>query len=381
MQKEDDLNPRWHRGTTGFRELEIAWHGLSDRVAVPSFSQRPDWYAARAVAMPALMRQMVFIAVRTGNKLVAVLPFRTRRMRVCGLPLSVLEVYDPHELASLDAAVDREVDCQALRSALVAFLTSQTALPWQVMFCRKVLGESHVATLIDAATELAPIREEVGGCDMIAVRPDQDILQALPRKTRHNLRNRRRKLDGLGEAEFVTSSALPELADAFEAFLSVEASGWKGRDGTAIRLIPEVRSFFDDVMRRFASREACDIHLLQVDGKPLAAQFCLRTGETAHILKIGYDESFAQIAPGNLLLEYALRQYAQRGDVRFVNLMDDEPWMRQWDPIRKPVVNVFAFNPHAAPARIARLVFRAMKQCRPFYRRYVKPLMRRKQYA
>ncbi len=377
MQAESELQFRVCYGEKGLAELQSDWRALYDRIASPAFFQHPDWYAARATASPDLARQTVFAAAWADGRLAAIVPLRERPLRICGVVVRMLEVYDPLKLSTLDAVAEDTIDLSEVRDTLVDFMASRSGLRWHVLSCRWVSSSSAAARVVASAAALSPVEEEVKAIDGIVVRPHEEQLREFPAKLRRNLRNCHRKLAKLGESVFDTCSSLPELRSAFADLLEVEGSGWKGRHGTAIRQNPEVRRLFEDALERFAERGACDIHFLKLDSVPIAAQFCLLAGETAHVLKSGYDERYAHASPGNLLLEHTLRHYSNRGGIRFLDLMDDEPWMRRWNPVRDPVVNVFAFNPRSAKARVCRLAALALKHGRPLYRNYVKPIVKR----
>ena len=60
-----------------------------------------------------------------------------------------------------------------------------------------------------------------------------------------------------------------------------------------------MKLFYEQVMRRFAKRGRCEIHLLRLDGRPIAGQYTLMTDDTVYILKIGYDQAFATCRPAS----------------------------------------------------------------------------------
>jgi CelD/BcsL family acetyltransferase involved in cellulose biosynthesis len=119
---------------------------------------------------------------------------------------------------------------------------------------------------------------------------------------------------------------------AFEMFLKLEASGWKGRQGTA--LLCERREA--DVMRAavfdLAQRGRISIHALELDGEPVSMQIVARSGRAAFTWKTAYDERFGDFSPGMLLLEdYTAVLLADRG-IDYVDSCsyDDSGYMSAW---------------------------------------------------
>jgi CelD/BcsL family acetyltransferase involved in cellulose biosynthesis len=91
-----------------------------------------------------------------------------------------------------------------------------------------------------------------------------------------------------------------------------------------------VEAFYRSLIREYSIPNACVINILLLDGKCIAGQFCLLTDGVLYILKIGYNESYAQIAPGYLLLDQVLRNYVDGRLVHNVNFVTDPPWTHLW---------------------------------------------------
>jgi CelD/BcsL family acetyltransferase involved in cellulose biosynthesis len=120
-------------------------------------------------------------------------------------------------------------------------------------------------------------------------------------KVAQNLRRCAARLSKLG-AWSVSTPDDPESARAgLEALLAVEASGWKGEQGTALASRPETLAFarqaFDPENRRPAPR----FSVLALDGRPIAVSMHLIGHDHAANLKCAYDEEFAACSPGVLL--------------------------------------------------------------------------------
>lgn len=84
---------------------------------------------------------------------------------------------------------------------------------------------------------------------------------------------------------------------ALETFLKLEASGWKGRSGTAFETIGHA-GFFRQVCRAFRERGRLQLLVLRAGKRPLAAKCNFRGGEGAFCFKIGFDDEFARFSPG-----------------------------------------------------------------------------------
>jgi CelD/BcsL family acetyltransferase involved in cellulose biosynthesis len=132
----------------------------------------------------------------------------------------------------------------------------------------------------------------------------------------------------------------------YDEFIEVEASGWKGGQGTrsAIKLNANICSFYRELVSTFAFPGNCEINLLKAGSSCLAGQFCLRVGDTYNILKIGYDETYSAMAPGNILLDRLLQDISTRKMFTRVDLISDMAWHRNWRAAQEDVFTLYLFN-------------------------------------
>ena len=117
-----------------------------------------------------------------------------------------------------------------------------------------------------------------------------------------NLARRRRRLGQTLDAEIGTvDRAAVDLGKALEEFLHLEASGWKGRTGTAFLCRPGHDRFFRELSQGFAEQGRLMFLSLQVGTRVLAQSTALIGGRGLFGFKKAYDEAFARWSPGSLL--------------------------------------------------------------------------------
>ncbi len=120
-------------------------------------------------------------------------------------------------------------------------------------------------------------------------------------KKRKELRRLQKRLTELGDVETRLLGAAEELPHWCSDFLALEASGWKGREGTALACKPEDEAFF-----RAAAAAAFDaerLHFLRIDlsGRAIAMLVNFRHGDGAFSFKIAFDEAMGRFSPGVLI--------------------------------------------------------------------------------
>ncbi|MFT4099144.1 MAG: GNAT family N-acetyltransferase, partial [Rhodoblastus sp.] len=158
------------------------------------------------------------------------------------------------------------------------------------------------AAAIRRATQLRDARFlEFDGGARATAHAHANLDHMISRQRRRTLGRLRRRLAERGE---LTTRVIAGAAveDEMEAFFELEASGWKGRRGTAlassIRTLALARGF----IRGLAREGRCKIARLDLDGAPVAAAVLVYAGETAFYWKMAFDERYAAYSPGAQLM-------------------------------------------------------------------------------
>jgi CelD/BcsL family acetyltransferase involved in cellulose biosynthesis len=161
-------------------------------------------------------------------------------------------------------------------------------------------------------------------------------------KFRSHLRRAKRQLEEQGALELKHYSAAgPE---ALEKFYFLEASGWKGAEGTAIRCDPGTRQFYDSVAQAAARDGYLSLDFLELNGKPIAGHFGFNLRGRYFLAKAGYDEAFRRHGPGQLLVNEILSQTPQRG-LREFDFVGPATWDEsRWASARRTNYRVFIFR-------------------------------------
>ncbi|TCL90312.1 acetyltransferase (GNAT) family protein [Rhizobium sp. PP-WC-2G-219] len=120
-----------------------------------------------------------------------------------------------------------------------------------------------------------------------------------------HLRELRRQWTLLSRLGTVTHSVARQPEDIrlrMEEFLALEASGWKGRQRTAIVMDRYRAAFAREAITNLAEADAVRIHTIDLDGVAIASMVVFMMGGEAYTWKTGYDETYARYSPGKLLL-------------------------------------------------------------------------------
>ncbi|MCI5207920.1 MAG: GNAT family N-acetyltransferase [Candidatus Electrothrix sp. ATG2] len=111
-----------------------------------------------------------------------------------------------------------------------------------------------------------------------------------------------------------------------------------------MKLNKKLADFYASLVEEFSATHQCQINLLKIDDDCVAAQFCLINQGTLHILKIGYDEAFDDVAPGSLLLFDLLNRCSDDPNVQFISFVTGPPWTKRWHADSHTVYEALFFN-------------------------------------
>jgi hypothetical protein len=155
---------------------------------------------------------------------------------------------------------------------------------------------------------------------------------ALSSSTRKKLRQHRRKLSEKGALTSAVATEPEAVRQALEEFLAMEASGWKGREGTALVSNEGDAAFMRGAMAALAGHGNAAVHSIRLDGKPISMQLVARAGGAAFTWKTTYDEAFYDFSPGMLLLEDYTAAFLADKSIAFVDScsFDDTGFMSAW---------------------------------------------------
>lgn len=352
-----------YQGIKELDELAPLWFSLADSFESASFTQYPETYQSYFKACNIAKNNHFFVAAVFDNAdLVAVFPLRMIQVRSRGVKYRVLKSQNLLPIVQVLISPLLQINKNDIFDCLSNDLAKKIGLNWDIMLLGGVLESSELVKSVESNLLHCSIKH-IGDNHLLNVTQGDYVKNVLGKSTRKALRKKRKKLAEYDDWEFRTVDTYPELQEAFQSFLDTEAAGWKSVRGgkRAVKLHEDKTAFFQNLMQRNASMGRCHIHLLYLNGKSIAANFCILTRNICHSLKIGYDEQFADLSPGNLLKAYVIDYYSDSKSVNSIDLISGSAWHLNWRPKCRRVYEVTVYN------RTARGVFkywtRRIKSC------------------
>jgi CelD/BcsL family acetyltransferase involved in cellulose biosynthesis len=328
-----------------------AWRDLVAAAVEPNPFFDPDFALPAARGLGASTVQLLVVR-DGGGEWLGLLPVRRaghwRRM-----PSAVTAAWS-HPYCFVGTPLVRRGTEDQVLPALIAALRRGTSLVAR----ERLAADGPVADALDGALDEAGVRPIVWATEERAAlhrREDGRYVElTLGSKRRRELRRQR----SLMEAELGCAVACVDATGdpaAVDAFLELEAAGWKGRAGTAME-VARAGEFFREACRGLAERGRLQLLLLRCGDRLVAAKCNLVSDDAVHCFKIAYDETLGRFSPGVQLELENIRAFHDRTELGWMDSCaapDNQMINRLW-PDRRRVTTLLVPGAGAA-GRVGRL--------------------------
>ena len=356
------IEERIGQGLGELLDLEMHWRALAGASTRRNFIHSFEWQLAYLRHLEPHPETTYYFSFFVSGHAIAIFPLRRVRRSVGHISHWLWESPTHPHLILGDPLIAPEWASPELIKRLLNTLERNTQLPWDALHLPNMLDDS-VAMRLLKGSKLAWTHLEQTGQSMFF--PCAGMSQALANcstQFKRNLRRQGKKLGQHGQVSLNLAQGSAELDAAFEDFLCLEASGWKGGNGksSAIRLHQNLHGFYRELKDRLGPVGACLIPRLMLDGVAVAAQFCLLVEDTLYIQKIAYDEAWHAEAPGNQLLYRLIEHCCHEAGIRQLSLVTAPAWaVGRWNPECQSVWETYIFK--ASPRGFGGLVMRRFK--------------------
>jgi CelD/BcsL family acetyltransferase involved in cellulose biosynthesis len=367
--KSGGISLALYRGREDFARLQEPWHRVVDSLSQKRFFHVYSWYHSYIDSLDKNPNAVFFLVISRGFTPIAVFPLKRSIRNVYGLRLRCLEVPSHPHMSLSDFIFEKTADNAILISLMAKNVRHLTGEAWDMIHVPNTLEDSATAYALERAPVLLSVTTLTSKSNHVNCNlPYEQVAKNFKGHFRRNLRRLHRRTQEWGKLQYHSYASTEDIRRHFTEFLKVEASGWKGEHGTrtAISCDASTLAFYRRVIDEFAASDQCLLNLLTLNERCIAGQLCLRVDGTLYILKIGFDESYAEIAPGNLIMEALIRQCADDDRVQTVSFVTDRDWNYFWGATSTPVYTHAIFNPATLPGWLGYLIYRTKKMVKYF---------------
>jgi CelD/BcsL family acetyltransferase involved in cellulose biosynthesis len=311
-------------GLEAMAAIVPSWENMAAAAIEPNPFYEP-WMLLPALEAFGLERGFRLVTVWHGDRLDAVLPLE-RSGGFKGLPVPALSSWR-HRHCLLCTPLVRADGAVETLAALIGWLqadgegTSLAGLQY-------IPSEGPFNDALMAALKAAGIKPLVlDGYARPVLRRAKDgetyVNEFIPRKERQELRRREKRLKEQGTLTQVALAPGEDIGRWIDEFLKLEASGWKGKEGTAMACSEANRRFLTETFTAAHQRGRLEMVGVDFDSKPLGRCTGFIAGEGSYAFKPAYDEAFAKFSPGILAEVARIRNLHQLPGVQWMDSFTD----------------------------------------------------------
>jgi CelD/BcsL family acetyltransferase involved in cellulose biosynthesis len=268
-----------------------AWRVLAAKAAEPNPFFEPDCVLPAARHLPA--RDAALLVVEGPLGWVACMPVNP--VRLAGVAAALGTWRHPYCFLGTPL-VDRDSVALAL-AELVRHPLRDKRLPLFVLqslsdgpvqaALRPSFGEQGLAISFESGHERAALLR----------RADGEYPDGMRSHHRRELKRLWRRLEETLDGPIEVEEGGGEPSEV-EAFLRLEASGWKGKTATALAADPSHAEFFRELCAGFASQGRLTMLTMRVGDRPVAMKCNIAAADTVFCFKIAHDEELRRYSPG-----------------------------------------------------------------------------------
>lgn len=333
MSRTGDAAPVTARISAGFDRLaalEPEWRPLFERSdSEPAMSF--EWTRALIRTEVTDTDAGYVVEIRRADRLVGVVPLFARAAHVFGQRHVLLRPVA--ELKNTHSDVLIEDHCPAVMGAFLEALRTIDRR-WDSIRLSKLV-QGHVATprLEEAAASVGytPRRRFRKASYWLPLpRSIDQYLASRSAKFRNYAKRAEKKLRAAGRLEEIEITSASEFDAGYDALLHVERASWKEPHGTSISAVPRQALLFRELGRAMAAAGHLHLHLLTLDGEPIAHNYGGIHRGTYYYLKTSYAARHRPRSPATFLRLSLIERMIARGLTAVDFCGTPYEWEQQW---------------------------------------------------
>jgi CelD/BcsL family acetyltransferase involved in cellulose biosynthesis len=293
---------------------EQAWRDLAERSVEPNPFYEADFLVPASRHLRNGKTAVLVVAEEAG-RFHACLPVRSISLPMIISPVITSWQHLYGYLGTPLVAPERAVEAL---SCILTTLRRRSLWPRTVVF--ELFGDDGpAASYLRRAADDLGLTVHVHAAGERGVFRCQDDKAGVPQPRQGRGRQLRQLRSDLGEPDVVDRAG---CRDGSTDFLAMEASGWKGKAGTALACRAGDAAFYRDVTARFATSGRLRMYSLEAGGMKLAMETDFCADGVLFSWKMSYDERFARYGPG-AQLQFRVFNLARQEGLRSVDSCAD----------------------------------------------------------
>ena len=357
------------RELAALRALTGEWETLAAAAAEPNPAYEPWMLLPALEAFGAGQDVRIVLVRREGGALVGLFPLRFGR-RYRGLLRTLAGWTHPHCVLCVPL-VRAGFEDEVIRSVLDWAKEHASVLELPYLPTEGVFHQALVEVLHDAPRTEVTVDAFTRPLLRRAADVESYIARCTPGDTRRELKRQEKRLAEAGKVEHRVLRKREELAQWIDEFLALEASGWKGKRGTAFACSRHHKRFAQEIFTGAFERGRLLMVGIDLDGRPIARYCGFTAGEGAIAFKTAFDENLRKYGPGTLAARDIMALFHERPELEWMDSYtgpNNQSLAALWKHRRTMRRVALAVDPLGEALLALMPAFRTVKRCAAFVR-------------
>ena len=343
------LSMKSFHGSSGLSSLQPIWMRLLEQMPTFEFFHHPEWH--KALQNWLLRDQLSYVLIENEGEPLAIIPVSIKKTVALAQAGRTVNSPQHEHIVLSDWVLCANVDLKCTANIISQIMHTLNVGNWS-RFILRSLPHSSAACLLHERLHDPSDGHSGNFLSTLEVAKYSAWFDCgknahpVAGKLRRNLRRLKAQAEKTAKVEMLTAADPADLPDAFQKFLDIEASGWKGGSGkgTAIKQDVDLVGFYKSIVEAKVSGLTAKINFLRMGSDVVAAQYILVTPSCTSVLKTAYDEDFQKYAPGSLLLYETIKANCEDSSTKKLSLVTCPEWVDRWHPNKSPVYNCIIYN-------------------------------------
>jgi CelD/BcsL family acetyltransferase involved in cellulose biosynthesis len=267
-----------------------------------------SWMLIAALEFLVPVGVMIVVIRHMRDGITGVFPFELQR-RFRGLPIPALRSWR-HPYCFLCTPLISQPHARETLSQLMSWVESSRS-PAHLIEFDLVSGDNKFFDLLKTEMQSRNWVSHSMSYERATFRPAESATTGLSGKHLKELRRLERRLGDEGACTYRTLSADESIEPWIDNFLQLEASGWKGREGTALGSDAKSQGYFRQVALAARTHDSVQMLAIEINGVPVAMKCNFIANDISFAFKIAYDEKYAKYSPGVLLEMFNMKNLVE----------------------------------------------------------------------
>ena len=324
-------------------ELKRYWRDIEESKQELKFFQTYQWNQTLFTHL--FDESNIFcVVVFLSNNPIAIFPFQLSSFKFI-INIPILQ-FPTHSHIKLSDCVCDESEYPRLLTELINFLDKSSILRWTFINFQSLPKDADLARLLKCSNHslMYYFSAAKSSSYFFCQESYKESTIHMTSKFLKNIRRLQNKAGREGKIRYTyTIQKTGNMDDDFQQFLSIEADGWKGEEGTAIKCNTQLVRFYKQLSEIKAEKLNAVINTLYINDIPIATQLGLKLNDQLNLLKIGFSEQYKHLGPGNIILAKTIDHCIEK-NTQHINFVTQPPWAEKWKTGAEENVNITIFK-------------------------------------